>query len=106
MLYPKQRSIAKLWQRVKLGNGEMQDLSKIRLQLVTYTSAITIFIHALSLGSQGKVKEYMTLQGGELQSMRRSLDWIVASLQASNGNAEGSILTYYTDDDQGIWRDF
>jgi hypothetical protein len=105
-LSEEKRSVTKLWQRVKFGNGEMQDLSKIRLQLVTYTSAITIFINALSLGSQGKVEEHMTLQGGELQRMRRSLDWIVASLQASNGNAEGSILTYYTDDDQAIWRDF
>lgn len=60
----------------------------------------------MPLGSQGKVKEYMTLQGGELQGMRRSLDCIVASLQASNVNAGDSILTHYTDDDQAIWRDF
>ena len=35
-LSEEKRSIAELWQRVKFGNGEMQDLSKIRLQLVTH----------------------------------------------------------------------
>ena len=105
-LSEEKRSVTKLWQRVKFGNGEMQDLSKIRLELMTYTSLITMFINTLSLGSQGKVEEYMTLQGGELQGMRRSLNWIVASLQASSGNTEGSILTSYTDDNKAIWKDF
>jgi hypothetical protein len=84
----------------------MQDLSKIRLELATYTSEITIFINTLSLGSKGKIEEYMTAQGGELRRMRRSLNWITASLQATNGGRDGSVLTSYTDDDTTIWKDF
>jgi hypothetical protein len=105
-LSEEKRSVTELWQKVRFGNGEMQDLSRIRLQLMTYTSAITIFINTLSLGSQGRVEEYMAIQGGELQRMRRSLNWIIASLQASCGNTESSILTSYTDDDKAIWKDF
>jgi hypothetical protein len=105
-LSEEKRSITKLWQRVKFGNGEMHDLSTIRLRLVTYTSAITMYINILSFGSQGKVEEYMSLHGGELERIRRSIDWITASMQARSGNTEGSILTSYTDDDKAIWKDF
>jgi hypothetical protein len=100
------RSVTKLWQSVKFGNIEMQDLCRIILELVTYTSAIRIFINALSLGSQGKIEEHVGTQGGEFRKMRQSLNWITVSLQANSGYREESILASYTDDDKIIWRDF
>jgi hypothetical protein len=72
----------------------------------TYTSAITLFLNLLSMGSQGKVEEYMETRGVELRELRQSLDWITASLQARNGNREGSILASYADDDKAMWKEF
>ncbi|KAE9369921.1 hypothetical protein N431DRAFT_427988, partial [Stipitochalara longipes BDJ] len=49
----------------------------------------------------------MESQGDELREMRRSLNWITASMQAKAPKAsEGSILTTYAGDDKAIWKDF
>ena len=45
--------------KVQFGNGEMKDIEKIRQELSTYTSAITLFLNLLTMGSQGKVEEHM-----------------------------------------------
>lgn len=105
-LSEEKRSVTKLWKRVQFGNGEMLDLAELRLKVVTSTSALTLFLNLLSIGSQGKVETYMENQGGELREMRRSLNWITASMQAkSPATAEGSILTNYAGDDKAIWKD-
>jgi len=92
--------------KVRFGNGEMKDIEMIRQELATYTSAITLFLNLLSLGSQGKVEEHMVKNREELGELRQSLNWITAMLQASSGNREGSILTSYGDDDKAIWKQF
>lgn len=105
-LSEEKRLVTKLWKRVQFANGEMQDLSKLRLELSTHTNVITLFLNLLSVGSLGKVEEQMVSQGEELRAVRRSVNWVTASLQASAGHGEGSILTSYTDDDKGFWKDF
>jgi hypothetical protein len=103
-LSDEQRSVTKLWQKIRFGNGEMQDLGEIRLKISTYSSAITLFLNLLSIGSQGKIEQFMDSQGQELREVRQSLNWITASLQAKT--REGSILTSYAEDDKAIWKDF
>ncbi|KAF8862407.1 hypothetical protein BDZ45DRAFT_570072, partial [Acephala macrosclerotiorum] len=100
------RSVTKLWQRVRFGNGEMQDLGKIRGELATYTQAITLFLNMLAIGSQGKVETYMDTHGKDLQDIKRSLNWVTANLQASGSHEEKSILTTYTEDDKLVWKAF
>jgi hypothetical protein len=106
-LSEEKRSVTKLWKKLKFGNGEMLDLVEIRLKISTSTSALTLFLNLLSIGSQGKVETYMESHGDELKEMRRSLNWITASMQAKSPKAgEGSILTTYAGDDKSIWKDF
>ena len=106
-LSEEKRSVTKLWKKVQFGNGEMLDLAELRLKIATSTSALTLFLNLLSIGSQGKVESYMESQGDELKEMRRSLNWITASIQAKAPKAgEGSILTTYAGDDKAIWKDF
>jgi hypothetical protein len=38
--------------------------------------------------------------------MRSSLNWITANFQAKSDKSEGSVLTSYTGDDKGVWREF
>lgn len=80
----KKRSFAKLWQQVRFGNGMMKNLSDVRLKVSSYTSALTLHISLLSIGSQGRVERHMYAQGGELGEMRHSINWIRAELQASH----------------------
>jgi hypothetical protein len=106
-LSEEKRSVTKLWKKVQFGNGEMLDLAEIRLKIATTTSALTLFLNLLSIGSQGKVESYMESQGDALRQMRKSLNWITASMQAKAPKAgEGSILTTYAGDDKAIWKDF
>lgn len=106
-LSEEKRSVTRLWKKVQFGNGEMLDLAELRLKMTTSTSALTLFLNLLSIGSQGKVESYMESQGDELKEMRRSLNWITAEMQAKAPKAgEGSILTTYAGDDKAIWKDF
>ena len=103
-LSDEERSVTKLWQRIRFGNGEMQDLNEIRLKVSTSTSAITLFLNLLSIGSQGRVEEFMESQDEGFKEMRQSLNYIAASLQAKS--REGSILTSYAEDDKKVWKEF
>jgi hypothetical protein len=104
-LSEEKRSVTKLWKQVRFGNGEIQDLGKIRTGLATYTQVITLFLNLLWVGSQGKVERYMNSQGRELLEMKQSLHWVTASMQATNPD-EKSILTTHTEDDKSVWKAF
>jgi hypothetical protein len=101
-LSEEKRNVTKLWQRVRIWNGEMLGLEKIRSELATYTQAMTLFLNLLSIGSQGKVEAYMNSHGEELREIIHSLHWVTASMQASS-NEEKSILTSYVEDDEAVW---
>jgi hypothetical protein len=105
-LSKEKRKVTKLWKRVQFGNGEMQDLSKIRLELATHTNVVTMFLNVLAVGSLGKVEGEMINQSDELRAVRRSVDWVAASLEANSGHKEGSILTSYANDDKAFWKEF
>lgn len=84
-------------------------LADMRLKISTYTSALTLVLNLLSIGSQGKIESYMQNQGGELEEIRRSLNWITASMQAEMQGDASSILTKSTideNDEKAVWRDF
>jgi hypothetical protein len=105
-LSEEKKKVTRLWKRVQFGNGEMQDLSKIRLELATHTIAITMSLNLLAVGSLGKVEEEMISQSDELRAVRRSVHWVAASLEANSGHKEGPILTSYADDGKAFWKDF
>ncbi|CAG8972005.1 hypothetical protein HYALB_00008290 [Hymenoscyphus albidus] len=87
-----------IWER------EMQDLDHIRSELVTHTQAFTIFLNLLSIGSQGKVEEFMGSQGKELRDIKLSMNWVTAS--SISRRHEQSILTTYAEDDKETWKCF
>lgn len=89
----------------EVGNGEMQDLGKIRRELATFTHAITLFLNLLSVGSQGKVGRYMDGHGEELREIKHSLHWVTASMQA-NSHGEESVLTSYAEDENDVRKAF
>lgn len=77
-LLEEERSVRKLSQKIRFGNGEMQDFSELRLKVVTSTQALNIFLNMLSIGSQGRVEQYMDSQGPEMNDIKTSLNWIAA----------------------------
>lgn len=100
-----ERSGRKLWQRIRFGNGEMQDLTDLRAKLVYYTSALSLFVNMVSIGSVGRVEKRMEEAGGDLREIRLAVNGITAHLLAGS-KREGSVLTAYADDDKAVWKEF
>ncbi len=100
-----ERSGRKLWQRIRFGNGEMQDLTILRAKLVYYTSALSLFLNMVSIGSVGRVERRMEEAGGDLREIKLAVNGITAHLLAGS-KAEGSVLTAYADDDKAVWKEF
>jgi hypothetical protein len=97
-----ERSGRQLWQRIRFGSGAVKDVADIRLKMSTYTTAISITMHLLSLGSQGRVERRLIRQGGALTGITESINLLVAKLTASS--PESSIMTTYLNDDKSFWR--
>lgn len=100
-----EKSIRKLWQKVRFGNGQMVDIGNLRSKISYYTSALSLFLNMVSMGSIGRVEKKMDEAGGELREIRLAVHSITAHLMNA-ADKEGSILTAYADDDKAVWREF
>jgi hypothetical protein len=99
-----EKKVKKLWKRIRFGNGEMQDLGQLRAKVSYYTSAISLFLNMLTVGSLGKVEQQMNSAGDELREIRIAVNGITAHLLSNH--REGSVLTNYDDDDKAVWKAF
>jgi hypothetical protein len=99
------RGATKLWQRVRFGNGEMQDLTQIRGQISSQTATLALFLHLTALGSQGRVERQLAEQVGALQEAQQLADTAVP-IVAMAGDRASSILTNYENDDKDFWKEF
>lgn len=72
-LSAEKKSVAKLRQKIRFGNGEIQDLDRIRGELGIYTQAITLLLNLLAVRSQGKVEAYMESHGKDLKVIKSCL---------------------------------
>ena len=100
-----ERSGRKLWQKVKFGNGQMADLADFRSKILYYTSAISLLLNMISIGTVGSVERQMNEAGGDIKDIKQAVNGITAHLIARD-RPEGSVLTTYPDDDKVIWKQF
>lgn len=101
-----EKSGRKLWQKIKFGNGEMSDMVEIRGKLTYYTSAMSLFLNMVSIGSVGRVERRMNDAGGDLKDIKVTVNGICAHLMSRSSRNEASILTAYADDDRVVWKEF
>lgn len=99
-----ERSGRKLWQKIKFGNGQMADLADYRSKVVYYTSAMSLWLNMVSIGTMGSVEKQMNDAGGDLKEIKEAVNGIAAHLMAKD-RSEGSVLTAYPDDDKAIWKE-
>ena len=52
------KSGRKLWQKIKFGNGQMADLADYRSKVVYYTSAMSLWLNMISIGTMGSVETW------------------------------------------------
>ena len=106
-LSQEERSGRKLWQRIRFGNGEMQDLGELRSKAIYFTSAISLFLNMISVGSIGRVEQRMNEAGGELREIRLAVNGITAHLLSGTAHEGTSTLfTTYAEDDKTVWKEF
>jgi hypothetical protein len=92
-----------LYQKILFGNGEMLALSDIRLQLLTHTSAISINLQQISLGSQGRIELILNNLQGDFKGMRKDIDFFLAMMTA--WFREGSVLSSRVNDEKQFWEE-
>ena len=104
-LSDEERSVRKLWQKVRFGNGKMADLGDLRSKVNFYASAFSLYLNMVSMRSIGNVEKQMNEAGGDLKEIRLAVNGITAHLMA-DVNKEGSVLTAYAGDEKAVWREF
>jgi hypothetical protein len=101
-LSERDRKGKQLWKKLRFGNGPVHEVAKIRAKITTYTAAISMSLHLLALGSQGRVERHLTGQAGDLRGIRESINLLVAKANAQS--PEGSVMTDYANDETTFWR--
>ena len=97
------RSVQKIWQEVRFGNGQLVNLREIRSKLKSYTSEIILYLNLVSTSTVGRTEQRMCRGGGVLRDIQIAVEKTTAHTTLG-GNKEGSVWTSYTDDDPGFWR--
>ena len=103
-LSEQERSVRRLWKKIKFGNGVVADVAALRSKITYYASSLTLFLNMISLGTIGNIEAKMDKAGGDLQDIKTAVNHITAHLMATAGE-EGSVLTAHTNDDRGAWRE-
>ena len=104
-LSQKERTVSKLWLKVKFGNGRIVEVADLRAKITYYTSALGLYVNMVTMGSVGRVEKQMDEAGGDLKEIKVSLNSITAHLMSAPVR-EGSVLTAYAEDDRAVWKEF
>lgn len=105
-LSDQERSGRKLLARIRFGNGKMADMVEMRGKLAYHSSAMSLFLNMVSMGSMGRVEQRMNDAGGDLKEIKVAVNGITAHLMSTSIRHEGSVLTAYADDDRAVWKEF
>ncbi|KAL9610628.1 MAG: hypothetical protein Q9167_004670 [Letrouitia subvulpina] len=103
-LSDRERSVRRLWQKIRFGNDRVVNLKDLRLQITHYTVLLSVQLNMVSVASIGRVQQKMDETGGDLKHIQTAIDNVSARLVAKGGH-DGSNLTNYTNDDKEFWRE-
>ncbi|KAM3069530.1 hypothetical protein ACMFMG_005635 [Clarireedia jacksonii] len=91
-----------LWDRMRFGSNEMDQLGGIRVKLISHKTSLTLFLDTIQLHENGKMSKNLNLQGEQLDIILDKVDNIAAKMAQS----AGSLMTSYEDDDKEVWKQF
>ncbi len=77
-LSEQERSIHRLWKKIRFGNGAIVDVADLRSQITSYTSTLSFFLNLVSAGAVGDVEKKMDQAGGDLQDIKAAVNNITA----------------------------
>jgi hypothetical protein len=91
-----------LWDRVRFGSNEMDQLGGIRVKLISHKTSLTLFLDTIQLHQSGKMATTLDNHGGQLDVILDKVDNIAARMTQRSG----SVMTNYEDDDKEVWKQF
>jgi hypothetical protein len=92
----------RLWDKIRFGNAEMDQLGDIRMKLINHKTSITMLLETVQLHETGRMAAAIDNHGGQLDMILDKVDHIAARI----GQKNGSIMTTYDDDDKEVWKQF
>ena len=91
-----------LWEKMKFGSNEMDQLGGIRVKLISHKTSLTLFLDTIQLHQSGKMATKLDNQTGQLDIILDKVDNIAARMTQRSG----SVMTSYDDDDKEVWKQF
>ncbi|TVY33075.1 hypothetical protein LSUB1_G008435, partial [Lachnellula subtilissima] len=92
-----------LWDKVRFGSNEMDQLGVIRVKLISHKTSMTLFLDTIQLHESGKMSTTLDNHGGQLDIILDKVDSIASRMGQKSG---GSVMTSYDDDDKEVWKQF
>jgi len=102
----------KVWQKVKFGNNEMQNLTLLRQKMIAHTQNLTFYYMMVS---QRRVEKAMRCAGGDISELKsagmknqevETMKGLLAQILVNTQKPDGTVLTSYSDDDPTTWKKF
>ena len=91
-----------LWDKMRFGSNEMDQLGGIRVKLISHKTSLTLFLDTIQLHQSGRMATTLDNHGGQLDVILDKVDNIAARMTAKSG----SVMTNYEDDDKEVWKQF
>lgn len=92
----------RLWDKIRFGSNELDELGSVRMKLINHKTSITVFLDTVQLHESGRMSAVLDNQNGQLDVILDKVDAIAARI----GQRAGSIMTTYDDDDKEVWKQF
>lgn len=91
-----------LWDKMRFGSNEMDQLGGIRVKLISHKTNLTLFLDTIQLHENGKMAKNLDVQGEQLDIILDKVDHIAAKMNQK----AGTLMTSYEDDDEEVWKQF
>jgi hypothetical protein len=92
----------RLWDKIRFGSNELDELGSLRMKLINHKTSITVFLDTVQLHESSRMSAVLDNQNGQLDIILDKVDTIAARM----GQRAGSMMTTYDDDDKEVWKQF
>ncbi|OBT66848.1 hypothetical protein VE03_04012 [Pseudogymnoascus sp. 23342-1-I1] len=92
----------RLWNQIKFGSIEMDQLGSVRVKLINHKTNITALLDTIQLRESSRVATTLDNHGGQLDIILDKVDNIASRM----GQRAASLMTTYENDDKEVWKSF
>ncbi|KAB8300484.1 hypothetical protein EYC80_000650 [Monilinia laxa] len=93
-----------LWDKMRFGSNEMDQLGGIRVKLISHKTSLTLFLDTIQLHENENegIAKNLNVQGEQLDIILDKVDHIAAKIS----QRARTPITNYEDDDKEVWKQF